>query len=242
MTLHLRIPALLSALTLTAFSGCSGQPAPTTSTLTGTIAQPSFVSPVTKITVTNDKGQSAVAAVGAHGEFSIKLKKGATYQLFLSDDGKSMPIIMNSDPWPTTTVHVKSGGASLDIGSVRFWPGDLSDRSRTVIVAAATAVVTQECVNGVIAGSTKPCASGAAAMQCADDDDDHDCEHEDGDHNEFEHADESVGQADVEHEDSQSQAIPAHLDQAMGVPAHNVVGDVGCNDDDDDDDGEEADD
>ena len=61
MTLPLRIPALLSALTLMALGGCGGQPAPTHSTLNGTIAQASFVSPVTKITVTNNKGQSAAA-------------------------------------------------------------------------------------------------------------------------------------------------------------------------------------
>lgn len=112
--MSLRVPTTLSALALLMVSGC-GQPAPTTSTLTGSIAQESFAAPVKAITVTSDKGKTTTAAVDTNGKFSISLEKGATYRLFLGEDGKSTPVILNSDQGRlVTAAHVRSGGANRE--------------------------------------------------------------------------------------------------------------------------------
>lgn len=272
MTLSLRVPATLSALALLMLGGC-GQPAPTTSTLTGSIAQQSFAVPVKAITVTSDQGKTTKAAVGANGEFSISLEKGATYRLFLGDDGKSTPVILNSAQGQlVTTAHVRSGGANVNIGSVRFWQGDasapasvppLDPSTSSNVVPTTPPTVTPQCVNGLVEGSTKPCATDTAAASCADAEEGDDGEHAgDGD---GEHADDSAAtggecvdgtnsvthqpcdggpaanQDDGESADGPDQASLADPTQAMGIPEHNVATDLGCDEEDDGDDEEKDD-
>ena len=240
------------ALAAVSSSGCSGAPAPTASTLTGSVAQASFPKAVTAITVKSDAGKTSTVAVGADGRFSITLEKGAGYQLFLGADGKSIPIVLKSDQARLQTrVHVKSGGASLSIGSVRYWGGASASEAKVITGPATSA---KSCVGGVFASTSQPCASGTSASVCGEGDD----EESDGD-NDGHNADNSGHNGDEQGADSGADCVdgldattkqpcdggpaanPTDADTAeeVGVPETNVPGDLGCGDEGDD--GEEAD-
>jgi len=238
------------ALAAVSSSGCSGAPAPTSSTLTGSVAQASFPKAVSAITVKSDAGKTSTVAVGADGRFSITLEKGAGYQLFLGADGKSIPIVLKSDQARLQTrVHVKSGGASLNIGSVRYWGGASTSESK-VITGPATGA--KSCVSGVFANTSQPCANGASAAVCGEGDG----EESDGDnggdnHNGDNHGEQGAdsGADCVDGLDATTKqpcdggpaANPTDADPAseIGVPEMNVPGDLGCGEEGDD--GEEAD-
>ena len=235
-----------SAFAAVASSGCSGAPAPTASTITGTVAQASFSKPVSKITVKSDAGKTSTVAVGADGRFSVALQKGAGYQLFLGADGKSIPVVLKSDQARLQTqIHVKSGGASLSIGSVRYWNGGATSEAK-VIPGSTTAAKT--CTGGVFANSSQPCANGVAAATCSDDDG----EESDGENAGEQGADCVDGIDSTTHQacDGGPAANPTSGAEAtdatdadgaseMGVPESNAPDTIGCGDDDDD--GEEAD-
>lgn len=150
--------------------GC-GSSSPTTSTITGTIDQASFPTTVAQISVVDDQGVTAVTPVEAGGAFELTLTQGATYRFLLSADGKSLPIVVKSDAGRLQTeVTISSGGASADIGSVRYWPGAGAAgeaTSKLVTAPAVPSTTPAACVNGVIEGTSQPCASGEAAAICA---------------------------------------------------------------------------
>jgi hypothetical protein len=234
--------AALCSLAAVASGGCSGAPAPTASTITGSVAQASFPKPVSAITVKSDAGKTSTVAVGADGRFSVTLEKGAGYQLFLGADGKSMPIVLRSDQARLQTqVHVKSGGASLSIGRVRYWNGGATSEAKVLTPTGAAA---SSCVNGLFANSSQPCASGVAAATCSEsDDDDSDGEQAD-DQGGDQGADCVDGIDSTTHQscDGGPAANPTDASTAdeVGVPESNISDNLGCADEGDDD-GEEAD-
>ena len=243
--------ATTAAVAAVAAGGCSGAAAPTASTLTGSVSQASFKKPVSAITVKSDAGKTTTVAVGADGRFSVALEKGAGYQLFLGADGKSIPVVLKSDGARLQTqIHVKAGGAGLDIGSVRYWNGGVTSEAK--VIAGATPAA-KTCTGGVFANSSQPCASGVAAATCGEgDDEESDGEHADGEHADGEHADEQ-GADCVDGIDSTTHqacdggptanatdVTDADAASEMGVPERNVPDDIGC-DDQEGDDGEEAD-
>ena len=238
--------AATSAFAAVASSGCTGAAAPTTSTITGSVAQASFPKPVSGITVKSDAGKTSTVAVGADGRFSIALVKGAGYQLFLGADGKSIPVVLKSDQARLQTqIHVKAGGASVDIGSVRYWNGGATSEAKVI---AGPTPAAKTCSGGVFANSSQPCASGVAAATCSDEGDDQgDDEESDGEHGGDQGADCVDGIDSTTHQAcdggpaaNATDATDADATSEMGVPESNVPDNVGCGDGEGDD-GEEAD-
>lgn len=237
--------AAACALTVVASGGCSSTAVKTSSTLAGSVAQASFPKAVSAITVKSDAGKTSTVAVGADGRFSVELEKGAGYQLFLGADGKSIPIVLKSDQDRLQTqVHVKSGGASLSIGSVRYWGGTPTSEAKVVTEPGSTG---KTCVDGVYANSSQPCASDVSTAVCAESDD----EDSDGDHQDHgDDADDEEGADCVDGLDAATHqpcdggpaanSTDADAASEMGVPEHNVPDDVGCGEEEDDD-GETAD-
>ena len=233
------------ALAAVSSAGCSGASAPTTSTLAGSVAQGSFPKAVSAITVKSDTGKTSTIAVGADGRFSVTLEKGAGYQLFLGADGKSIPIVLKSDQARLQTqVHVKSGGASLNIGSVRYWGGASTSEAK-VITGPATGA--KSCVGGVFANTSQPCAGGTSTAVCGEGDDEESDGDQGGDTSDEKGADSGADCVDgldattKQPCDGGPAANPTDADTAseVGVPEMNLPGDLGCGEQDDD--GEEAD-
>ena len=205
---------------------------PTTSTVTGSIAQATFPSPVTRVTVVSDTGARSTVAVDAADRFRIVLAEGASYRLFLSD-GEGTPLVVRSENGRLeTALAITSGGASADIGAVRYWRGTPKTRSRalssTLSMLPASA---GPCHDGFIEGTSEPCASGTAGAVCADEGKRGHCHGGHGHHaGEWgEHADEQG-----EHEDEQGghadEGSDARADQPMGVPEMNLPASIGCGD------------
>jgi hypothetical protein len=150
----------LAAAGALAAAGCDTT-APAYSFVGGTIDQSSFPSPVQRITVASDSGVVETAAVDAKtGAFELELVWGSTYVFFLSPDGKGTPLVTRTGSQGALEVQVKvkTGGASTDIGAVRYWPGAKSASSTTSPGA---------CTAGFLAGTKQPCSTSAAALACA---------------------------------------------------------------------------
>jgi hypothetical protein len=231
----------LTALTALAAGGCSTTPAATSSTLVGSIAQASFPKAVSAITVKSSSGKTSTVAIAADGKFSVKLDKGAKYQLFLGPDGKSIPLVLKSGQGRLETqVNVRSGGASLAMGSVRYWGGGGTTMAKVIAGSGASSTA---CVNGVFANSTQPCASSVATAVCSDDGEENDDGEQGADTGE-QGADcvDGIDAATKQPCDGGPAANETDADpeQEMGVPENDVSGDVGCGGDEEDD-GESAD-
>jgi hypothetical protein len=193
----------------------------------------------------SDAGKTSKVAVGADGKFSVTLVKGAGYQLFLGGDGKSIPVVLKSDQARLQTqIHVKAGGATLDIGSVRYWNGGVSSEAKVIAGSPAAA---KTCSGGTFANSSQPCASGVAAATCRDEGDD---EESDGEHADDQGGDCVDGIDSTTHQACDggpaanaadaTDATDADAASEMGVPETNVPDSLGCGDEEDDD-GEDAD-
>lgn len=220
--------------------GC-GSSSPTTSTVTGSITQESFPSSVAQITVVGDSGSRAVVPVDAGGAFELTLEQGSSYRFFLSADGLSIPIVIKSDEGRLqTSVTITTGGASADIGSVRFWPGEGAGRiarSNVIGLPPVTEVTPAACVDGVLEGTTQPCASGEAAAVCAQQDEG-DCPNmgsgDKGGHGHHHGAADGAGDdaAGAGEPVVQAAAIDTADDasaaDAVGVPEHNLPSALGC--------------
>ncbi len=162
---NLTAGALLGAAALT---GCNSgsTTSSTSSALTGSIDQASFPAALTAITVARDDGTSAITPVLSDGTFTALLESGGTYRLLLSADGKSTPLVLDASGGRLRTeIQVTSGGGALDIGAVRYWDPKVGSNMQALQITGTTTAAT--CTNGVIAGTTQPCAATTAAVDCS---------------------------------------------------------------------------
>lgn len=217
MTIRSLSLPMTAALTGALLASCSA--GPTASTLTGTVQQASFASPVTKITVRAGTTTRTVP-VNAAGRFSVSLDKGASYQLLIAQPGGDVPIILRRGAGRLdTTVTVKAGGATVALGNVTYWKNAVATPPAAVQVAAQVCSDGDDgeenddsgvdCVDGIDSATGQACDGGPAANQ------------NDGE------------QTDSEVEDTDCDAT-----DAMGLPENDMPDSVGC----DDSDGEEDDD
>ncbi|MEP7124046.1 MAG: hypothetical protein ABJE95_24175 [Byssovorax sp.] len=159
--------ALLGAAAL---AGCStATTSSTASELTGSIDQATFPAVVTSITVARDDGTTALAPVLADGTFSALLESGGTYRLLLSADGTGTPVVLDVGGGRLRTeIQVTSGGGAVALGSIRYWDPSVGSKgqalTKTTVVAAPVAPT---CTNGVVAGTSQPCAGTTAAVDCS---------------------------------------------------------------------------
>lgn len=158
---------ITASLSVTAFALCASCAAPPPSTVTGTVAQASFAEPVTHISARSSAGVVTVAAVDAQGDFSIALEEGSAYRFFLSPDGTGTPLVVRTEgDRLETELFVRSAGAEVDIGKVRFWGGARDTRSRSVGLSSPLPEAGAACVEGFFEGTAQPCASGVAKQVC----------------------------------------------------------------------------
>ena len=136
---------------------------------------------------------------------------------------------------------MKAGGASLSIGSVRYWNGGAASQAKVLTPTGAGA---GSCVNGLFANSAQPCASGVAAATCGEGDDEGSDGEQAGDQGGDQGADCVDGVDSTTHQscDGGPAANPTDASTAdeVGVPESNISDDLGCADEEDDD-GEAAD-
>lgn len=219
--------------------GCGSDP--TESTLQGTLDAASFTATVSVITAENDEGVRTTAPVEADGGFSLVLAKGAGYRFFLGDDGRSIPLVLrnNNGGRLETGVEIDTGGATVSMGSVRFWPGvpaQPTSFERMSVLGSGSVDTKAACTAGVFEGSSMPCASGAAPVACEDVDDDDDEECEDGVDPNGDECDggPAANQTGANEIGTANQAgKDASPYDALGVVELNVPREIACDDDDD---------
>src|SRR4051812_8648973 len=83
----------LGAVALIA-AGCGAQP--TTSTITGTVAQATFPSSIKTIRVFEGVGVLRVVPVAADGSFSLTLPQGAAYRFVFAGGSTETPLVVRS--------------------------------------------------------------------------------------------------------------------------------------------------
>jgi hypothetical protein len=222
-----------------AAAGCGSTSSKTTSTLNGTAALSTFpASPVSAV-ATDESGHAVASAVGADGHFSLTLTKGHHYAVSFAGAGGDILVV-----WPrasgklNTSFRLSTGGAHLDIGSVRYFASAPEGGFHVSAGAPPTSTggPDEECVDGVLAGTTTPCIDDDGKTTCDDGEevDDGDGECENG-------VDARTGAACTDPPEATSVADPT---TAMAVPDRSVPDHVsGCSEEeDDDDDGETNDD
>ena len=159
--------AAIAALT----AGCGAAAEPGTSTISGTIDQATFPAAVSQILVISDSSAPTSAPVAADGSFALTLTEGASYRFALGADD-TIPLIVRSDAERLQTmITITGGGASANIGSVRFWAGTASSSTAEVQGVPATDTVTttdDTCVDGLVPRTGQPCATGEATATCED--------------------------------------------------------------------------
>lgn len=222
-------------------AACSASP--TTSTISGSISQASFPSPVTKLTVVAADGRTSTVAVTAAGRFKVELAPGQSYRLFAGPDGASIPVVVSSATSAFgAAIDVKSAGATVNLGDIRYSAGARSatpyeahfvpTSAMTSSVVANVPATPGTCVAGALSTTGLPCATQSAAISCSESDDE-EC---DGDHHH--HHDHGDDGADCEN------GVDVQGNACDGGPAANA--DDGANDgeaaDDAGQDGETADD
>ena len=187
MISRLRLLHLVATLAVTCLLlSCGKNPGSPSSTVTGKIEQASFPSPVVQLTVIENDGTSAVVHVDAAGRFSLKLAPQTTYRVFAGADGATIPLVVRTDGGLLgASIDVKSAGASVDVGSVRYWAGSVTPYARRIVLGSQ-APVADSCVDGTMM-SGQPCAVDSATVTCPSDD----ADDEDGDR-----GDETGGEGD----------------------------------------------
>jgi hypothetical protein len=234
----MRLQSSATLICVLAAVGCSQSTASkATSTLDGTAALATFpASPVSAV-ATDETGRAVAAPVGADGHFSLTLTKGHHYAVSFAGAGGDIPVV-----WPrasgklNASFRLSTGGARLDIGSVRYFASAPEGGFHVSAGAPATSTSgpDEECVDGVIAGTTTPCVDDDGKTTCDDGqevDDDGECENG---------VDARTGAACTDPPESTGVADPT---TAMAIPDRSVPDDVsGCSEEEDDDDGETNDD
>lgn len=150
--------------------GC-GSAEPGSSTITGTIDQATFPAKVSSIAIISDSAAPASAPVAEDGSFSLSLLEGASYRFTLGADGTVPLILRQEGDRLQTMISITGGGASADIGSVRFWGGAASassDSTSVVPVPSTDPTAAETCVDGLIPRTGQPCSTGEVAVTCED--------------------------------------------------------------------------
>ena len=239
----MRRQSFVTLLCVLAVAGCSQSTASkTTSTLNGTAALSTFPSSPVSAVATDEAGRAVAAPVGADGHFALTLTKGHNYVVSFAGAGGDIPVV-----WPRTSgklhrsFHLSTGGARLDVGSVRYFasaPESGFHVSAGPSPTTSTGGPDEECVDGVLAGTTTPCVDDDGKVTCDDGE-----EVDEGNDGECENGiDARTGAACTDPPESTDEADPL---AAMAVPDRSVPNDVsGCKEDGEDgeSDGESNDD
>jgi hypothetical protein len=171
MTPLLKTLACTALLGAAALTGCTtSATSSTSSALTGSIEQSTFPAAITSITIARDDGTTAVAPVLDDGTFTALLESGGTYRLLLSADGAGTPVVLDASGGRLRTeIQVTSGGGSVEIGRVRYWDPSVGSKSQALQTqtAVTTTPTAATCTDGLITGTTQPCAAATAAVDCS---------------------------------------------------------------------------
>lgn len=120
-----RIALLGLGLVALGSMGCASKTTPRSSvgetTLQGTAALSSYTSVPRAVLATDETGRVARAAINADGSFSLVLARAHTYHVDVLTDAGAVPLVFpRTSGKVTKTFVLKSDGARLALGNVRF--------------------------------------------------------------------------------------------------------------------------
>jgi hypothetical protein len=210
--------------------GCSQSASKTTSTLSGTAALSTFPAAPVAATAIDETGRAVAAPVGPDGHFTFTLTKGHLYTLSLASTDAEVPVVLpRASGALRLSFRLSTGGARLDLGSVRYF-ASAPQGGFHISTAPATAGSgpDEECVDGLLAGTSTPCVDDDGKVTCDDgaevDDGDGECENG---------KDARTGAPCTDPPESGAVADPS---SAIAVPDRTVPDDVsGCSEDDGED-------
>ena len=157
--------ALLSAAAVGATAlaaACAG--GPTTSIVTGQIAQETFTTPIGTVIATSESGAKLHAVVDADGRFSLPLVEGNVYAIQLLGEGLSVPLALSGAHGVyLTALPVTSGGAEADLGLVRMWTQE-EVTPYAAELPTAPSRAPGVCEAGYFTGTSEPCIAEQAVV------------------------------------------------------------------------------
>lgn len=191
-------------------------------TLSGTTALSTYAATPRSVVATDETGRVSSAPLGADGSFSLTLKRAHTYHVDVLTDAGPVPLVFpRTSGKVTKTFALKSDGARLALGSVRFV-------HTPVVVPVEARIAKASALRIASLGAT----DGENADGESDSNDGEDVQCGDGSHGDGQHSD------DMESGDDEAEAT-----NDVSVAEHNVPENVdGCGVDDDNADDRESND
>jgi hypothetical protein len=160
---------------------------PHNSIVVGKLDVQSFPSGDARLLAADDRGRAIDIPVAADGSFRAPLGRGATWGLFVASEQQMLPVVLRQrNAELETTVGVETGGAVVDLGTLRYWPGAAPAPES---ITQATGVLSADVkVNLQPPAKSLPASLGAAPVACdamddsdSDSDSDSDGHHDDDD-------------------------------------------------------------
>ncbi len=113
--------ALLGLVVLSTAACASTKRSVGETTLQGTAALSSYAATPRSVVATDETGRAWSSPIAADGSFSLTLKRAHTYHVDVVTDGGRVPLVFpRTSGNVTRTFALKSDGARLSLGAVRF--------------------------------------------------------------------------------------------------------------------------
>lgn len=117
----MRTITLLAVVALVGACAAKSHPAPET-VLSGSVALSTFPNAPTQVRVIDETGASLSAPIAADGSFSLTLPHSHGYKVVLAGQGNVPVVFPRQTGKLDTTFTIKSKGAKVSLGSVRYMP------------------------------------------------------------------------------------------------------------------------
>jgi hypothetical protein len=142
-------------------------------TVTGTAALTTFRVAPSTIGARDEAGRVSRAPVDAQGQFALPLAKGHTYRVAFEAAAPSVPLVFpRSSGKVDETFILKTNGAALRLGQVRYYAGAPATGFHVLAARAPTAAPGGDCVDCVDDDPRVTCAEseseGTAAVPASD--------------------------------------------------------------------------
>lgn len=232
-----RLTTLCGLLAGFALTHCGGKTVRTDSTVQGHFDLASFPSAPVRVEATSEAGKPTSAAV-EDGKFELMLERGHRYQLTIVLATGAEPLVFpRSGGSLDLDFDVTSGGAIVSLGAVRHYDSAPATGFYIQKGSATADGGPGECVDGHVLGSGEACVDDDAEVSCeADDENEQEGEHEDGDQQGSDGDAECENGVDLATGAACVDDAEADPSKPMAVAEHNIPDEVGgCSDEGEED-------
>lgn len=154
---------------VTSSIGCASKPTPSVgpTMLQGTAALSSYPSTPRTVVATDESGRASRTAIAPDGSFTLALRRAHTYRVDVITDKGTVPMVFpRTSGKVTTTFALKSDGARLSLGAVRYVLRTQPLTLKTRVTKTTTLAIRSE--SGKSEDNCENCGSDDQDVSCED--------------------------------------------------------------------------